>query len=410
MRQTFLVLKHELVTTILRRSFLLTLILLPLGGFIITLIISALQNNEAGQNIAQIFSGPPPGQEIQGFVDPGGLIQSIPEAAQSRLIEFDNPDQAADAMAVGKINAYYLISSDYIETGDVKYVRPDFNPLGGLEQTGLIESVLNENLLTGNPDLVARVRTPAILQVEYLTAQPQRDPSSALTFFLPCAVTFLFYIVIMSASSLLLSSITREKQNRVIEVLLTSIRPVEMLTGKIISLGLVGLLQTVVWGSAGLLLLRLSGRSLNISAAFQLPISILLWGILFFLLGYAVYASLMAGVGALVPNLREASQATTLIIFPMLVPLMMISALIQQLNSILSVILSIFPFSAPVAMMTRLAATSVPFWQLALATILMAATALLIIRSVSRMFHAQTLLSGQPFKLGNYLRALAGKS
>jgi ABC-2 type transport system permease protein len=182
-----------------------------------------------------------------------------------------------------------------------------------------------------------------------------------------------------------------------------------MLTGKIIALGATGLLQTVVWLGSGLLMLRFSGSAFALSAAFQLPVSILVWGIIFFLLGYALYASLMAGIGALVPNLREASQLTTIVILPMVVPLMLISALIQTPNSPLSTFLSIFPFTSPVSMMTRLAATTVPLWQIAISIVLLAATAVLLVRASASLFRAQNLLSGRSVSAKGFLRALAGK-
>ena len=103
--------------------------------------------------------------------------------------------------------------------------------------------------------------------------------------------------MIFGTASLMLNSITGEKQNRVLEILMTSVTPTQMLTGKIVALGLTGLLQTVVWSSAGLLLLRISGQSLGLPASFQLPVSILVWGAVFFLLGYGLYGSLMAGRG-----------------------------------------------------------------------------------------------------------------
>ena len=80
-----------------------------------------------------------------------------------------------------------------------------------------------------------------------------------------------------------------------------SVTPLQMLTGKIIALGLVGALQTVVWSGAGYLLLRVTGQSIDLGA-FQLPVSILLWGMVYFILGYAVYASLMAGIGPWCPT------------------------------------------------------------------------------------------------------------
>jgi len=191
---------------------------------------------------------------------------------------------------------------------------------------------------------------------------------------------------------------------------MTSMHPREMLTGKILALGLTGLLQTVVWTGSGLLLLRLAGQRFALGAAFQLPTSILIWGILFFIFGYAVYASLLAGVGALVPNMREASQLTTMVILPMIVPLMFISSLIQAPNSTLSVFFSMFPLTAPVAMMTRLAATEVPFWQSALALVLVALTAVYFVLAVSKLFRAQNLLSGRQVNAFTYLKILFGKA
>jgi ABC-2 type transport system permease protein len=223
-------------------------------------------------------------------------------------------------------------------------------------------------------------------------------------------VTMLFYIIILSAASLLLSSVAKEKENRVIEILMMSLTPRQLLTGKIVGLGLMGLVQTIAWVGTGRVLLAFSGTTFNIPIAFQLPASFLVWALIFFLLGYAVYASLMAGLGALVPNLREASQATILVIFPLIIPIFLLSILIEQPNGMLAVILSVFPLTSPVAMMTRLASGEVPFWQIMLAVVFLALTAVFVVRSVARMFRAQTILSGQPFSRKVFFQALLGKS
>jgi ABC-2 type transport system permease protein len=136
----------------------------------------------------------------------------------------------------------------------------------------------------------------------------------------------------------------------------------------------------------------------------------LLWGALFFVLGYVLYAILMAGVGALVPNLREASQATLVLVVPLIVPLMFINLLVQQPNGGVAVGLSLFPFTAPVAMMTRLSVTEVPLWQPVAAAGFLIIAGLLVIRSVAGMFRAQTLLSGQNFSLKLLVKALAGRA
>jgi ABC-2 type transport system permease protein len=408
MKNISVVLKHEFITFVTRRSFLLTLFLLPLISFIILLVVSSIRNAPE-DNPAKELLAPPTKPAVEGFVDHSAILKDMPADLEVKLISFSNEEQALNALQSGEIDGYYVIPLDYLQTGEVEYVRPDFNPITGLEDSGVIERALNFNLLGADLALTDRYQQPFVLETTYLSQQPQRDPENMLTFFLPYGVTLLFYIVIFGSASLMLNSITSEKQNRVMEILMTSITPIEMLAGKIIALGAIGLLQTVVWSGTGFLLLRLSGRTFSIPAAFQLNPTILVWGIVFFILGYALYASLMAGVGALVPNMREATQATIVLLIPMIIPLMLISALSSKPNGSLAIFLGLFPLTSPVTMMARLAATRVPIWQLLLAVLLLATTAYLVLRSVSGMFRAQNLLSGQPFRLKIYLRAILAR-
>jgi len=412
MNKTLLVLRNEFIEVVTRRSFILTLILIPLIGFIITLVVSGLQNSSgsSGSNpITEIIS-PSTEFSMEGFVDLGGLVKTVPQSLSNRLHAYATEKDARQALRIGEISAYYLISADYMKTGSVIYIRPDFNPLGGISASSVINLLLEYNLLNGNQQLLDRLHSSMNLKEVSLSQQPVRDSGNALTFFLPYVVTMFFYIIILTSASLLLSSVASEKESRVMEIMMTSVTPMQMLTGKIIALGATGLLQTVVWSGAGLLLLRISGSSFNIPVAFQLPISILGWGVLFFLLGYALYGSLMAGLGALVPNLREASQATTVIILPLILPLLLINNLISDPNGTLSVILSIFPLTSPVSMMTRLAAADVPIWEPILATLLLVGTVYLVIRAVAGMFRAQNLLSGQSFKISIFFKELLGRS
>ncbi len=239
---------------------------------------------------------------------------------------------------------------------------------------------------------------------------PQPDQKNALALWTPYIITILFYMLIIGSSSLLLGNISKEKENRVTEVLLTSVTPRQLLTGKILGLGIVGFGQTVLWLGTSYLLLNRSGQTFKLASEIHLPVSFLVWGLVFFLLGYAVYASLMAGLGALAPNLREASQVTFVITLPLMVPLFLSSSVfMQEPNGPIATGLSLFPLSAPVAMMARLSAGGVPWWQAPLAAVLLALTAVLILRAVAGMFRAQALLSGQGFNIKLYFRALFGK-
>ncbi len=409
MNKTLLVLKNEFITVVSRRSFILTLVLIPLIGFVITLAVGALQKGSGASNPLTELISPSLQSTFEGYVDFSGLVKTIPAGLTKRLRAYSSEKDAQTALRIGEITAYYLISPDYLQTGKVVYVRPDFNPVGGLSQSWVIDQLLEYNLLNGDQRLFSRMSSTMNLETVSLSQQPTRDSSNPLTFILPYIVTMFFYIVILTSASLLLSNVAHEKENRVIEIIMTSVTPMQMLAGKIVALGAAGLLQTVVWSGAGLLLLRLGGASLNIPLAFQLPASFLVWGAIFFLLGYALYGSLMAGLGALVPNMREATQATTVIIIPMVLPLLLINNLISDPNGSLSIILGLFPLTAPVTMMTRLAAAQIPFWQPILAVVLLILTVYFIIRAVAGMFRAQNLLSGQPFKLKVFFKELLGR-
>lgn len=410
MNKTLLVLKNELLTTLKRKSFILTLILLPIIGLIVTILIG---NRDQSSALTTIFSRLTVTEEntsLIGLLDNSENIKEIPSEFENQIKLFAGQEEANVALESGSIKAFYFIPEDYVQNGEIIVYRPDFNPLGAENDNALIESIITAKLVSRDPEVAKLVNFVPDFQTNILSPEPQRDPEHQLTFFLPYIVTFLFYMVILGSSSMMLNSITNEKSNRVIEILLTSITPMQLLSGKIIALGLVGLLQTIVWSGTGLLILRLSGRSFSLPNEFQLPISILIWGIIFFILGYILYASLMAGVGALVSNIKEASQATTILVIPMVIPLALLSPIIERPGSALAIFLSLFPFTAPVSMMTRLSAGSVPIWQIFLAIILLIFTGYWTIRSISNLFRAQYLLSGKEFKLKYFFNALLGKS
>ncbi len=410
MKKILLILQYEIVNTLTSKSFLFVMFGLPLIGSLIFSAASLLKkDNPATSVISVILSGPAQVQK-EGYVDQSGLIRlTPPDVIDDALKAYPDEAAASQALASGEISAYYVVTKDYLKTGGLIYVAQNFSPFGSSGTSWRIKRLLDINLLGGDSTLVDRVNNPLSLSVQATTPTTDRPQANPLTFFLPYGVTFIYYIIILGAASLLLNSVTKEKENRIMEILMVSASPRQLLAGKILGLGIIGLLQTVVWVGTSYVLLRLGGRTFQLPAAFQLPASFLAWGLVFFLLGYAIYASLMAGLGALAPNLREASQATFMIILPLLVPMMLISILVETPNGALAVFLSLFPLTAPVGMMTRLAATQVPTWQLLVATILSALAAWLILRLVARMFRAQTLLSGQSFNIKQFFGALLGK-
>jgi ABC-2 type transport system permease protein len=412
MKKIMLVLKNEIITMLTRPSFWVVGLGIPLLGAAIFAGVGAINRNAAAsQTVSQVFSSP---QDLrpEGYVDPGGLIRQIPSDFQdTELIAYPDETAARKALQAGDISAFYVVSPDFVRDGKITYIRPDFNPLAsGGSQSDDFTRLIQINLAGGDAVFVSLVNGPLKVHEVSLATDPQPDEDNGLALWTPYLITFLFYMLIFGAASLLLSSVSKEKENRILEVLLTSVTPRQLLTGKILGLGIVGLVQTLVWLGMSYVLLNRSQQTFSLPAGISLPTSFLVWGLVFFLLGYAVYAALMAGLGALAPNLRETSQATFVIIIPLVIPLMLSnSVFMQEPNGGIATALSLFPLSAPVAMMARLSVGGVPWWQAPLAAVLMALTAVLILRGVARMFRAQTLLSGQGFKLKTYFRALMGK-
>jgi ABC-2 type transport system permease protein len=414
-KKTWIVLKTEFLNTVTRRSFILALILVPLVPAIILGVMSLLKTKEpvdesgVSISVSQIEEQLP-----QGYVDLAKIVNSSPEwIGEDVLLLFHQESEAVDAILTAKIRGYFVIQPDYLESGSVCYISREFNPVTSLDSTWTINSLIQYNLLGEDIDQFDAFFFP--LHVQYIDLAPDeaeigidigKDPYA---FYIPYGMTMLFYVLILTSASLMMNSVAKEKENRVMEILVSSVNPRQLLTGKILGLGLVGLLQLVVWLGSAIILMRLGGATLKIPANTQLSVGVLIWGIVFFILGYLLYGTIMAGVGALVGSVKEASQATFIVVIPILIPLMLIGLIVNQPNSILSVALSLIPFTAPNTIMTRMAVAPIPLWQL-LATILLTMGAIiLLIRAVSGMFRAQLLLTGQKFSIGLFIKALRGK-
>lgn len=411
MTKTLHVVRNEIIAAVSRKSFLFTAFGLPLVAVLVFLGVTVLKDNSPSTPARSDGSEGTVELQVEGYVDYAGLVTAVhPDVPEGTLLPYPNEDSARQALKAGEINAYYVIPADYVESGDLIYVNPDHMPLSSGGQSWVMRNTIFANLLGNDPERIDRAWPPMDVQVKAQAPETvQRDEDNPLTFLVPYGTMMLLYVVILMAATLLLNSVGDEKKNRVMEILLVSVSPRQLLAGKIIGLGLLGLLQAAIWVTTGYALLRVSGQTFSLPGEFQLPASLLAWGIVFFLLGYAIYASLMAGLGALAPNLQAASQATIVVIWPLILPMMFFVSLIEDTHGTLATAFSLFPLTAPVAIVTRLAVGGVPTWQPVLAAVLLMITAVIIIRAVAAMFHAQTLLSGQPLSVRAYYRALLGR-
>lgn len=397
MRNSFLVVKYELVTMLSKPSFWLMAFLFPLFILAISLGPQLLANDMGPQAIDLLAPESAGEMPVIGYVDEASLIQNQPAAFPPAMFRaFADETAAQSALAAGEITEYYLIPPDYVASGQLVVVKEDVQPFGSSNDR-LIEYLLAYNL-TGDEVLTAVLLQPtATLNsqslAEVASETDAAPPNDMTTFIVPFAAMFVFFFLITMSSSYMLQSVSREKENRVVEVLLVSLEPRQLMLGKLIGLSLLALLQMAIWAAAGLLIVgRGEGVELTAVTA-NLPPGFALWGLFYFLAGYFMYASLMGAIGALAPSAREGGQFVFFVLIPLLIPVWLNFILINSPDSALAIGLSLFPLTAPVAMITRMVVTDVALWQLLASLLTQLGTAYLFVLLAARFFRADTLLA-----------------
>ncbi|MBP7687140.1 MAG: ABC transporter permease [Thermoflexales bacterium] len=395
MRNVWIIIKHEMKTTLAKRSFWLTTFLLPLAIFVMSFGSQALSQSAVAQDGSSPFGGSGPANLPVGYVDLAGLITTMPDDVPSgvawksvRLRSYADEAAAQTALANGKINKYYLVPVDYVQTGQLIVVDSNFSVFNSLDNNEFFEYILQLNL-TGDAQVARALIDPTEQTGQYaLAPQATAQKDELAAFGVPFAALFIFFFVITMTGGFMLQSVSKEKENRTIEVLLLSVRPRDVMLGKIVGLGMVALLQVVVWVGGGLLLMGREQMS-----AIALPDGFLIWALLYFVLGYLLYASVLGALGALAPSAREGTQFTFLVLLPLMIPLWMSNVLIQSPNEAMSIIFSLFPLTSPTSMITRLASGPVPIEQLLIGLGLLAVTTYGLIVLSARFFRADTLLA-----------------
>ena len=221
-----------------------------------------------------------------------------------------------------------------------------------------------------------------------------------------------FVIVLMFSlfmtSGYLLQGVIEEKETRVIEILLSSLQPAWLFGGKVLAFGALGLLQLLFWLAGILLVLQRlpAGGTLSALAQYALPPGALPLMIVYFVLAYLMFAGAYGILGALSASMREGPQYAVIFTLPAVAPLWVSAALIEAPQGGLAVALSVFPLTAPLAMLQRALVTTVPAWQIALGLILMLLSIAALMWLAGRVFRVQTLLAGRMPRLRELPRLL----
>ena len=411
MRTIWQVIKHDVAATLRQPSFWLLTLLMP--ALLIGLqAYYAIQDSGSGGTdydpSEEAEQNAPEAMPAVGLVDEAGLIANLPPGFPSGLfVPFADQAGARAALDKGEVGQYVYVPADYVAAGQVSVYTKEFQIMGGQSEGLAFDSAndwvlayLLDYNLTGDQQLTAALRnpTPAILARPHDISPPAstNTETKALAGMVSSVMPYIFYFLLIMGSSYLMRSVVAEKENRTAEVLLLSLNPRDLLVGKILAMSLIVVVQLVFWVGGGVLILN-KGADLLKVASFNFPPGFFLWAALFLILGYLLFAAVMAAGGAISSNARETGAMTFLLVIPLMPTLMFGTLFAEEPNNPLVVGLSLFPFSAPSAMVTRLAIAPVPWWQLAISLVALVVTTYLFVLLAARFFQAGNLLSSTSF-------------
>jgi ABC-2 type transport system permease protein len=242
------------------------------------------------------------------------------------------------------------------------------------------------------------------VEVEPRSPLGKDAPNPQVMFFATLGMVMVLYMTVLLYGINVMRSILEEKTSRIMEVMLSTASAKEMMAGKILGVGAIGLTQVAIW--AGTSLIFAAGPLAASSDMLKgvLSIKLLVFFPLYFLLGYILYSTLCAAVGSMVNSEQEAQQLQFLVMMPMILSIVVIMQIFQHPNSPLAFWGSMFPFTAPLVMFTRIAMQTPPSWQIALSIVLMLATIYGMVWLCGRIYRVGILMYGKKPNLPEILK------
>ena len=381
--------KHEYTYNIRRKEFLFVTFGLPLFMFAIMGLPILLVENSMIQQEYRI-----------GFVDKIGLFEPL------NFTGYSNEELAKKDLLDGKITHFFVIPADYEATGNVSIysLKKDF--LGSNAVEIQIKNFLLDNLLKGEKkELLERLKNPIVGEYFTLSEKGESRDNGISSFLIHIAFALFFMLSIFTSSNFLLQGVVEEKENRIMEILLSSVSHRELLTGKIFGLGAVGLTQIIIWQVIGMAILSSGPMAILVSNLSVSP-ALLIFASGYFILGYLVFACIMAGVGAVATTSREGQQMAGIFTITGAIPLIISQFIITNPGSILSIALGYFPLTSPITMILRLSAGRVQFYELMISLVILTVSILVIIELSVRIFRASLLMYGKKPTIGEIIKYL----
>jgi ABC-2 type transport system permease protein len=395
--------KGFIISTLLGPIFLLAMITIP--G-----IVAALSMNDTSKKIA--------------VVDETGIfLEKIIKADDKVFFKSEkNSDALKEDILNGELDAFVYIPKDIETINKVNVFTPGGGGIGYIEKIeNVISEVVREKRLADagvNKSVIELVeKSVEINSVKVTKEGTQKDYTEFYSLF-GYVLGFMIYILMFSYGAIVMRGVINEKSNRIIEIINSSAKSIEIMMGKIFGIGAVGLLQVLIWVVLGSIISMSAGSIIplfmdqpELPAAMMngqpqvpqdlpftippIPIGTWIAFLFFFLAGYFLYSSLFAAVGSAVNQEEDAAQLQTPITMPLIIPILFMPAIMGNPDGQLAVILSLIPFFTPILMTARIAATSVPLWQVVLSVVLTLGTLYLSIWIASKIYRIGILMYGK---------------
>ncbi len=367
-RKIWTIARHEYLTSIRRTGFIVMTAIIPALGLIVLILTAILPpwGDAVADWLQRQFDV---GRKPVGVVDRSGYFTPLLPEYRESFILYEDPEAAEAALRADKLQVVLIIGEDYLETGRIMALTRESFGEAAIADSDRVRSFLVTHLLANrvDPALARRAADPTEdLQLRIISGTgEERGGGMLFTFLVPYFLALFLIMTIFSSSGHLLQSVAEEKENRIVEIIISSVRPTELMAGKVLGLGALGLTQVLIWLGSAWGFTGGMATVLAMAGRVGIPARVFILGVVYYLLGYLLYAVLMAGVGALGTTMRESQQLAGIFSFIAVIPYMLASFVMVNPNAPVVRAFSFFPLTAPTMMMLRIPLGEVPWVDIA---------------------------------------------
>jgi ABC-2 type transport system permease protein len=401
MRNTWLIMRREYLERVRAKSFLISTVLIPAFIYGVAILPTQLAMRKGGgsRHIALVTSNARVAEAIASKLR-APKSETKYELELKTAADPKERENLNALVAAGSLDGYLWLTDDALAKGKVEYVASsatDFVEISELHSainTGVVRARLADRGISAEDS--ERMLKPVEMEtVEIKGGEEKKGPGEA-KFFAGFGVAMTLYFMLIFHGMAVMRSVLEEKTSRVMEVMLSTVDPKELMAGKILGVGAVGLTQVAIWMVLGTL-----ANSPVIAASKQMreliasSSGLLVWMPVYFILGYLLYSGLYAALGAAVNSDQEAQQLQFFVTMPLIIPIIIMTMVIRQPDSTTALWLSMVPFFSPILMTVRIAMHTPPAWQIALSIVLLVATMYLVLAICSRIYRVGILMYGK---------------